>query len=137
LTTAFAGSVGGERFDQLVEALGYDYSIDPARIYLLGHSMGGMTVSALLAVRADRIAAAACLNGFSGFGEAVTIIPPTLVTAGELDPIVSQARIEPAFNRAKAAGLPVEYRLLKNYGHTLAVTKVLPDVIEWLTARTR
>jgi len=137
LTNAFAGAAGGERFDQLIEALGYTYPIDPKRIYLVGHSMGGMTVGALAATRADRIAAAACLNGFSGFGESAKSIPPTLVTAGELDPIVSPARVEPAFDKARAAGLPVEYRLLKNSGHTLAVTRFLPDAIAWLLTHTR
>jgi hypothetical protein len=55
-----------------------------------------------------------------------------LVIASELDRIAVPSRIEATVERAKAAGLPVEYRLLKNYGHTLAVTKVLPDVVDWL-----
>jgi predicted esterase len=134
---AFAGPKSADTFDRLVEALGYDYAIDSKRIYVLGHSMGGMAVSGLIAVRADRIAAAACINGFSGFKDDVKAIPPTLVTAGELDPLIRPASIDPLFSKAKAAGLPVEYRLLKNYGHTLAVTKLLPDVIAWLLARTR
>jgi predicted esterase len=134
-TTAFAGEKGGAVFDRLVEALAYDYPIDPKRIYVLGHSMGGMTAATLVAARPDRIAAAACLNGFLGFKDDVKMIPPTLVTAAELDPLVSPSRVEPAVREAQAAGLPVEYLLLRNYGHTLAVTKLLPDVVAWLMTK--
>ncbi len=135
-TAAFTGEKGAEVFDRLIEALGYDYPIDPKRIYVLGHSMGGMTAGALVAARPSRIAAAACLNGFSGFRDDVKVIPPTFVSAAELDPIVPPGRVEPAVRKAQAAGLPIEYVLLKNYGHTLAVTKLLPDVVAWLMKKT-
>jgi predicted esterase len=131
-TAAFGGAAGADTLDRLIEALGLDYAIDTGRIYVLGHSMGGMTAGALAGARPDRLAAVACLNGFSGFGADVMKVPPTFVSAGELDPVISPTRIEPAAKKAQAAGLPVEYVLLKNYGHTLAVTKLLPDVIVWL-----
>jgi predicted esterase len=137
LTNAFGGSKGVETFDRMIDVLAADYRIDRTRIYVLGHSMGGSTAGALAAARPGLIAAAACLNGFNGFKDDVKKISPTLVVASELDPIAGPSRIEPAFKKAQAAGLPVEYRFLKNYGHTLAVTKILPEAIAWLLARSR
>jgi len=136
-TNAFGGMKGAETFDRMIEAIAYDYPIDRSRIYVVGHSMGAMTAAALAAARPAAIAAAACLCGFSGFKDGVETVPPTLIVAGELDPIASPARIEPAFQKARAAGLPVEYRFLKNYGHTLAVTNILPEAVGWLLARSR
>jgi len=136
-TSAFGGMNGAENFDRMIEAIAYDHQIDRSRIYVVGHSMGAMTAGALAAARPGTIAAAACLCGFSGFKDDAETVPPTLVVVGELDPIVSPARVEPAFKKAQAAGLPVEYRLLKNIGHTLAVTKVLPEAVGWLLARSR
>jgi predicted esterase len=136
-TGAFSGAGGAEAFDALLETLRTDYRIDPKRVFVLGHSMGGMATNALLASRGGKIAAGACLCGFQGFAEGTSGIPPVLIVAGEIDPIVSPARIEPAFRKAKAAGLPVEYRLIANYGHTLTVAKVLPNAVAWLFARSR
>jgi predicted esterase len=134
-TGAFTGAAGAQAFDALLEALQSDYRLDLRRVFILGHSMGGMAANALLSSRGGKIAAAACLCGFQGFADGTSGIPPVLVVAGELDPIVSPARIEPAFRKAKAAGLPVEYRLVANYGHTLTVAKILPEAVAWLFAR--
>ena len=131
-TGALSGPSGPEAFDRLVDAMAFDYPVDRARVFVVGHSAGGMAASALIVARPDRIAAAACLNGFSGIRGGVTSIPPTLVTAGEFDPLIPPARIQPAAERAKAAGLPVEYRFIPNYGHTLAVTKILPEAMQWM-----
>jgi polyhydroxybutyrate depolymerase len=134
-TAAFSGPGAADAFDRLVEALALDYPLDRSRVFVVGHSAGGMAASGLLAARPDRIAAAACLNGFSGIREGVTTIPPTFVSAGEFDPLIPPARIEPLAQRAKASGLPVEYHLVANYGHTLAVAKILPEAIAWMFAK--
>ena len=47
-TEPFAGAGGAEAFDDLLRAVGADYPIDPKRVFVLGHSMGGMTTNALL-----------------------------------------------------------------------------------------
>ena len=132
LTDAFRGDETGPAFDALLAALGADYAIDPKRIFVLGHSAGGMLTNRLLTLRGDRIAAAACLCGFLGFPDGARGIPRTLVVAGEIDPIAAPARIKPLFEKAREAGQPVEFRLIKNYGHTLTVARILPDVIDWL-----
>ncbi len=136
-TDALLGTRAADTFDALLETIGLDYALDPGRIFVLGHSMGGMGAAALLVTRGGKIAAAACLCGFQGFPEGAKGIPPTLVIAGELDPISNPRRVEPLYEKARTAGYPVEYRLVPNYGHTLTVAKVLPDVIGWLLSKGR
>jgi len=136
-TDALLGAHSAETFDALLETIGLDYALDPKRLFVLGHSMGGMGTAALLVARGGKIAAAACLCGFSGFPEGVQGIPPTLIITGELDPISNPRRIEPLYEKARAAGYPVEYRRVPNHGHTLTVAKILPDVISWLWSKGR
>lgn len=132
LTYDFSTSTG-ERFDALIDAMALAYPIDRERVYVLGHSMGGMMTASVAALRPDAIRAAACVCGFRGFGSA-TKTPPTLVVAAELDPLAQAKGVESAFNAAKAAGHDVEYKFMPNYGHTLVVGKVLPSTINWLFA---
>ena len=55
-----------------------------------------------------------------------------MVYGAEVDPLVNAGQLQRGAERAAARGLPVEFRLQKNYGHTLMVGKVLPEVVEWL-----
>jgi len=136
-TYAFAGTLAGERFDALISALSFDYAIEKKRVYVLGHSLGGGVANALASRRPAALAALACLSGFRGFTDAAGSIPPVLVVAAEHDPVAPPSRLGPAFQKAAAAGLPVEYRLVRNYGHTLSVTFILPEVIAWLLRHDR
>jgi poly(3-hydroxybutyrate) depolymerase len=132
LADDFSGARAGQNLEALIGVLKTDYPIDMSRIYVLGHSRGGMLAGSLASIRAERIAAACCICGFQGFGPNVKVIAPTYVIAAELDPLVSFTRIEPAVRKAQEAGLPVEYKLISGYGHTLVVSLVLPEVIPWL-----
>lgn len=122
----------GLAFDAIVDAMKQLYSIDESRIYVIGHSLGAAMAGGMCSVRNDRITAACWLAGAS-YARA-SRLPPTLVIAAELDSIVPPARIEPAVNLAKQAGLDLEYRLVPDFGHTLVVGFVLGDVVEWLLA---
>ncbi len=137
LTYAFAGARSGEYFDQLIAATALDYPVDPKRIYVLGHSMGGGMTNAIVAAKPDSMTAAACLCGFRGFDKKVAKIPPTLVIAAEFDPLAQPSRVEAAFKLSKDAGLSVEYQLIQGHGHTLTVGEVLPETIEWLFSHTK
>lgn len=136
-TNAFAGVNGAALFDCLLEMLSTDYYLNAGRIYLIGHSMGAGVVNRLVQARPKNIAAAACLCGFRSFGETVESVPPVLVIAAELDPLAGPARIRPAAEEAAARGLPVTYRMVPGYGHTLVVARKLPEVFTWLTGHER
>jgi dienelactone hydrolase len=132
LTYDFRGNQIGEMFDALIAALSMGYTIDRDRVSVLGHSMGGGAVSQLVSARSDSIKSAACLCGFGGFGADVASVPPTLVIAAQYDPLANPARLEPLAKAAKDRGLPVEYRLIEDYGHTITVGKVMPETVKWL-----
>jgi dienelactone hydrolase len=118
--------------DAILDAIGSDYRIDPRRVYVLGHSLGAMA-AARLAERPE-IAAAVCLAGGVVASDKAA---PTLVWAAERDPIIPAARLREGFERARAAGAPVEFRVAPGLGHTFLVTAVLPDVVAWLLRHER
>jgi predicted esterase len=117
--------------DSIIEAASRDYAVDAQRIYLLGHSMGGGIVTAWCRMRPNRIAAACTIAGIGGFPPGASI-PPVLVIAAELDELVPAERVQRSAERAIDAGLPLAFRLIKGYGHTLVVGAVQPEVVPWL-----
>ncbi|MBI1783802.1 hypothetical protein HYR69_01540 [Candidatus Sumerlaeota bacterium] len=121
----------GDNFEKLAEALSCDYAIDSKRIYVLGHSMGAGVTAGLARKKYDKIRAACCLAGGS-FSTEDKLIAPTLAIAAELDMVIPLARLQPGIEKAAAAGLPIEFRIIKNYGHTLVVGAQLPDAVKWL-----
>lgn len=137
LTYAFSGGTVGGSFDTLLASIGDDYAIDEKRVYVLGHSMGGGVTAAVVAARGARIAAASPICGFRGLAPDAQDIPPMLIIAAEHDPLAAPTAVGAAAEKAKAAGLPVEYQLMPNQGHTLVVGEVMPGVIEWLLAKSR
>lgn len=123
-------------FDRLIDAIERDYAIDRGRVYVLGHSLGAGAAGLLAVQRADALAAAVCLAGGRGFASA-SALPPTLVLLGGHDPLVPSRAIEREVRRAADAGLPIEVRELAEYGHTLLVTKALPEAIDFLLSHRR
>lgn len=116
--------------DELVEMLARDYEIDRTRVYVVGHSLGGGAASRIARERTGLAAAVCCIAG--GDFNAATKSTPALVFGGELDPIGDPRDLKRGAAAASSAGLPVEYRQVEDYGHTLMVDKVLPDAVSWL-----
>lgn len=133
LTYKLAGNAAF--IDALIDDIAADYAIDRDRVYVIGHSLGGGVAMYLAQARASTIAAAACIAGAGPVGKKV--VPcPTLVVGAELDRIGGPSRVRPFIQAAVADGKPVEYREVKNYGHTFVVGRVLPEVLDWLFQHT-
>lgn len=122
-------------FDALVEAVNAWRSVDPSRIYVVGHSMGAGLAATLAAARPDRIAGVAMIAGGGGFPPAGKPMPPTLVIGAETDNLVRPSMLEDMANAARERGLPVEGRTIPGVGHTMVVNLALPEVIDgWMPA---
>ncbi|MDI1290164.1 MAG: hypothetical protein PSX37_09500, partial [bacterium] len=65
----------------------------------------------------------------------VETIPPMFFIAGGLDRVTGSTSFEQTTARARAAGLPVEFTLAPDHGHTLLVGDVLTESVEWCLSR--
>lgn len=117
--------------DAILAAVKAWHDIDPDRVYLVGHSLGGGIVSAWAKARPDDFAGVVSIAGVGSFAGS-TKLPRVLAIAGELDPLVTADRTREQAQIAQRQGLPVEFRQVDHYGHTLVVGKVLPEAFEWL-----
>lgn len=119
--------------DALVNALARDYEVDRARVYVIGHSLGAGAASRIARERRGLAAAVCCMAG--GDFNAAGTSTPALIFGGGLDPIGNANSLRRSAESARKAGVPVEYRQLDDYGHTLLVDRVLPDAVQWLLER--
>lgn len=122
--------------DQVIAAAGYCYGVDRSRIYLLGHSLGATAAGGLSVQRPDSIAAACLIAGAGRFSKGKPI-PPTLVIAGELDPLMQADQVQASVKHGKDAGLPIELRMIPGRGHTLVVGEQLESAVDWLLRHKR
>jgi hypothetical protein len=123
--------------ESIIIGIGKDYAIDTHRIYLLGHSLGAVPVAQMTKNSTISVTAAVCIAGECTKEDGKTKCPPTRVYAGELDGIIPLSDMESQVNVAKSHGLPIELVLIKGYGHTLIVDRVIPDAIKWLATHTK
>lgn len=120
-------------FDRIVDDLAGDYAVDRARVYALGHSMGAGVVAGLASSRGGKIAAACCIaGGVLGPVNTGERKAPTLMIAGELDPLMPVARARRAAERIKP---PDEFVEAAGWGHTLVVGSHLERAVEWLVGK--
>lgn len=128
-TAAFTS--GAVAFDSLLAVLGRDYRINPARVYVIGHSMGAGAAARLAQERPQVIAAVACLAG----GSPVTVAgaPPVLFIGAQLDPIIPAVRVK----AAAAATSTGTYEERANEGHTLMVRAGVLRAVPWLLQHAR
>ena len=116
-------------FDALVADLTRDHAVDPERVFLFGHSMGTGPVAGIGAARPGRVAGAVAV---AGFGTRAPEGPPTLVIAGEVDPIVRASGLRRAAEAAKGGPSEVAFEVLANQGHTLMLPAAMERAVTFL-----
>ena len=139
LTNAFLRD-GATRFDAMVNAVNSAAPIDTSRIFVLGHSLGGIVAGQLATTRGSRVRAVACIASPCGgpadaSGVAGTRKAPSLVVAAGNDLLIPLPRVQAGVDAAVATGRVIEVRTITGQGHTLVVPTALPLVMEWF-ART-
>lgn len=112
----------------LVAGLREDYSLTEDPPLLFGHSLGAMGVSLLLARDPGCASGAVC---FAGFGRGLRGGPPVLVLGAEFDPIARPGGLKRGAETAAKAGADVTFELLRDQGHTLALTEALDRAVSF------
>lgn len=95
---------------QVIEEVRRHYKVDPARIYLIGHSMGAIGTWALATKYPDRWAALAAFSGFGTPGTAKTIAHiPQFVVHGDADATVAVGGSRVMIAALRGVGADVVY----------------------------
>jgi len=120
---------------KFLEELRHDVPFDPARVGLLGHSLGAVTASRLTVLRPESVCGAVCIAGFADLPRKVEA-PPRRVYLAELDPLFPLEATRASVDAASRRGEAIELVVVPNEGHTLVVGEVVDQAVEWLVART-
>jgi len=113
-----------------------EFNVDENRIYLMGHSMGGMGASFIGEKYAPMWAAVACLAGFGSPDPNGKLKgTPLYFTAGSEDSIGMSGRA--VAERLKAAGMDVEWKEVPGLDHGGIIAGAMPDVSKFFNAHVK
>ena len=123
---------------QVLQRVKRQYRIDENRIYLMGHSMGGIGTWAIAPKYPDIWAAIAPLSGI-GSPESVERIRhiPEIIVHGDADPTVDVASSRLMVEKLKALGVEHKYIEVPGGLHSDVVAPNLPAVIEFFDKHTK
>ena len=117
-----------------------EYKVDSNRVYLMGHSMGGMGTWYLGQKYADRWAGLGVLSGGFGYqdypAQRLKGIP-LFTAAGSMDTAFHGKEAEEGIARLKAAGLNPVYVEIPNGTHMSMIPSAFPQVIEFFATHHR
>ena len=126
---------------ELMEQLKRDLPIDPHRVYIVGQSMGGFGVWALLAAHPDQFAAAVPVSGGGRTSKARLFAQvPVWAFHGRIDPLVPVRESRRMIAALKKAGGEPRYTELPLRAHNNAFWEEVfsdPLLVEWLFAQHR
>ena len=117
-----------------------EYAVDTSRVYLMGHSMGGMGTWYLGQKYNDKWAALGEMSG--GFGYIDYPLQrlkgiPIIATAGSKDTAMHGPLAQQELARFKAAGFDVTYIEVPDGTHMSSIPPAFPQVIEFLATHHR
>ncbi len=118
-----------------------DYSIDPDRVYLTGHSMGGYGTWSVSVNHPELFAAIAPI---AGGGTLLTVNKlaaishvPEIVVHGDADPTVPVEESRKMVKAAQATGAKVKYIEVPGGNHGNIVVLHMKDIFDWFDTHTR
>ena len=116
-----------------------DFNVDPDRIYLMGHSMGGGGTFHLALKHPDLWAALGPIAPaiFRPAGDVAKIKHiPVILVQGDSDKLVKVEMVRPWANKMKELGMVHEYIEVKGGGHVDIINK-MPNIIEFFNKHQR
>lgn len=134
---------GGEQdVVDVMELVKARYSVDPARVYIGGHSMGGAGTWQVGLKYADKFAGLIPIAGSSaqvlpGLEAELKTGPklPIMVVCGVKDALVAVAGCRAVAEKAKALNLPLKYAEYPDGDHLTVAVMSIPDIFNWLDAQ--
>lgn len=142
----FANYSGPSQEDvfEVISAVSREYKIDAARIYLLGHSLGGFGAWLVASSNPDRFAAIAAVSGgppvqgdaLAGLLEKLKALP-AMIVHGARDSIAPVQLSRTMTAAAQKAGLKVTYLEVSDGDHTSVVASAFPAVMEFFDKSVR
>ena len=134
----YAGDAEKDVMDVIAEVR-RDYNIDPDRIYLTGHSMGGYGTWSVAMNHPDVFAALAPVSGGANNPAAMSKIAhiPQLVVHGDNDPTVPVERSRSMVAIGKKLGAEIKYIEVPGGDHGSVVAPNFPAVFEWFDTHKR
>jgi predicted peptidase len=117
-----------------------EYAIDTSRVYLMGHSMGGMGTWYLGQKYADRWAGLGVMSGGFGYkdypAERLKGIP-LIIGAGSMDTSLHGEEAKAGIAQLRAAGLDPVYYEIPDGTHMSMIPSMFPKVIEFFATHHR
>jgi len=124
---------------QIIDKLVAELPIDPDRIYVTGHSMGGAGTWHMIAQRPTFFAGAVPVCGLPDFSTAATVKDVPIWNfhgdADPIEPVETSRRMIAAIEKAGGHPLYTEYPGVEHPSFAWAYTE--PALIEWLFAQRR
>lgn len=136
-TSMYRGTAEKDVLDVLAEVR-RDYNVDPRRIYLMGHSMGGYGTWSVAMNHPDLFAA---LGPIAGGGnpsgmEKIKHIPQFIVH-GDNDPTVNVSQSRSMVEAGRKAGATIEYIEVKGGGHGNVVIPNLGPMLDFFSKQSK
>lgn len=130
----YRGDAEQDVLDVIAE-VGRAYKIDPNRIYMTGHSMGGYGTWSVAMDHPDLFAAIAPISGGGNPADMPKLAHiPQLVVHGDNDKTVPVERSREMVEAARKLGAEVKYIEVPGKGHLEVPVPTFPDVYDWFDA---
>ncbi len=143
--SGYSKESGGEQdVLDVMELVKQRYSVDPAKVYLGGHSMGGAGTWRIGMEYPDKFAGLIPIAGTSpqlvpGLDAQIKkgIRMPVLMICGEKDALVPAAGCRPVAEKAKDLNAPITYKEYAGADHLSIAVTAVPDIFTWLDQQTK
>src|SRR5262249_4609801 len=138
------GAPAEEDVMRVIKEVQSSYKVDPARIYLTGHSVGAIRAWQLASDYPQTFAGLAPVSGGSPvkphvFPQRLAMIKtlPVFVVHGAKDGIIPPARSKEIVDAAKKAGLQVTYTEVPGADHLTVVGSTFPAIMDFFDKHSR